>query len=150
MMCWISIDKNDSVCHMANKDIKVFKIMKRVMNDDSYFYSYFQNYIYRQGRRYTDEIKLIALGNCLRINHGYHSYSSEDCHVEIEDNIRSILVCPTNGIGLNGRYKNDFDVCVVKCIIPQGSKYYKNSIGEIVSDSIIIESEILEKDLIEY
>lgn len=63
---------------------------------------------------------------------------------------RKLQLCPTNGIGLNGRYKNDFDVCVVKCIIPQGSKYYKNSIGEIVSDSIIIESEILEKDLIEY
>lgn len=150
MMCWISIDKNDSVCHIANKDIKVFKIMKRVMNDDSYFYSYYQNYTYRQGRRYTDEIELIPWGKCLRIDHGYHSYSSEDCHVEIEDNNRSIVVYKTNGIGLNSLYKNDFDVCVVKCIIPQGSKYYKNFKGEIVSDSIIIESEILEKDLIEY
>lgn len=146
MMCWISIDKNDSVCHIADKDIKVFKIMKRVMNDDSYFYSYYQNYIYCQGTKYTDEMEIIPWGTCLRIDHAYHSYSIEDCSVKIEDNNRSIVV----RIGINTLYENNFDVCVVKCIIPQGSKYYKNSIGEIASDSIIIMEEILKKDLMEY
>lgn len=147
MMCWISIGKNDSVCHMANKDIKVFKIMKKVMNDDSYFYSYYQNYTYCQGTRYTDKIELIPWGKRLRIDHGYHSYSSEDCHVEIKDNNRSIVVRKINGIGIKSLYENNFDVCVVKCIIPQGSKYYKNEHGEIVSDHLIIKNEIEKESL---
>lgn len=113
-MCF-QVDLNHPDPLVAEEDIPCIK----VINDD--FTSFFKNYPYKLGEiNPKEELKeIINLAPSVNyINEGYHSY-----YYTIQ------VYFPTSSSYL-----------WVKCIIPKGTKYYKNdNTQEYVSETIIIE-----------
>lgn len=136
-MCW----KGKYACRIARRDITVYKIGSISENK---FISLYQNYVY-EIRKINKDIVLIP-NRCYNVNdvfriedplcliyEGYHSYTS--------------ISMPYSDLGLFSRtiylgklsqtmwLKNDYYIATF--IIPEGSNYFENDMGEIVSSNII-------------
>ena len=129
-MCWQYYKYIDTKRYIAETDIKTFKILSLRKYT---LHSYYQNYDYTIGRlNSVNSLKLV--GN--KILEGFHSYNLNNDCLRIVD-----------GIVVQGK-KGEFLDCYfyanhivkVECIIPKGSEYYENSLGEIVSNKLIIDS----------
>lgn len=131
-MCW----KGYNVKHIAEKDIKVFKICKS-MGDRSCISS-FMGFIYEIEETYKSDLNVyIHDNNITYIFEGLHSYSLD---------LLKILDKGYSGcfdyveISYKGEFIERYEAksCYVECIIPKGSTYYLNYKGEYVSDTIKI------------
>lgn len=102
---------------IATKDIPIFKLMEKVtLFNCVSFFQYF-NYNYKHLYSLSSEIVVKTEDDHYTINKGFHSY---DIYLLPEfEPIRESLV-----VG----------------IIPKDAVYYKNALGEIVSNQIIITS----------
>lgn len=109
-MCWI--DKQ-CIKYIANKDITVFKIMRKAGINKCV--SLVKEFEYKYEQLYTLDKEIVVgfIDSLYIIHKGFHSY------VE-------------GAVGVNKNY-------TVKCIIPKGSEYYIDK-DEIVSNQIIIKS----------
>lgn len=136
-MCWIG--KN--ACKIARRDIVVYKIGDIYKN---IFTSLYQNYVYEIGKINKDVVLVpdmrYNVNGVFRIEdplcaiyRGYHSYTS--------------ISMPYSGLSLYSRtiylgkrphsmwLRNYYYLATF--IIPEGSNYFENDEGEIVSSNII-------------
>lgn len=136
-MCWIG--KN--ACKIARRDIVVYKIGDIYKN---IFTSLYQNYVYEIGKINKDVVLVpdmrYNVNGVSRIEdplcaiyRGYHSYTS--------------ISMPYSGLSLYSRtiylgkrphsmwLRNYYYLATF--IIPEGSNYFENDMGEIVSSNII-------------
>ena len=131
-MCWIG--NNSSAFEMvAEKDIKVFKV---VYVFPSGIYSPFRNYEYQIGKEEKSEFQIVRFLTEYMITSGLHSYSSK-CQIHYGFVGHDVL--SPNGANI-GVYRDQFPrsiTCVLQCLIPKGSKYYINELGECVSNKLI-------------
>lgn len=134
-MCWRCYTSIDKISHVAETDIRTFKILKLV---EHLLCAYYQNYNYTIGKlNSVNSLELI--GN--KIFEGFHSYDlNNDC---IPGFLEGNIVVQDK----KGRFLDCYDyidhIVKVECIIPKGSKYYENSFGEIVSNKLIVDKIIL-------
>ena len=150
-MCWridkVEYEKNPNCYHkVAEEDVIVYKFGYKKYNKFNPMYR--QEFIYKTNSL-NDEISLhmesrhdecyyIDDDECYYIDEGYHSYSGE-CK------ILYFLTCgkKTFGIESSKGYKI-MPMCLIEqpikvgeFIIPKGSEYYENDLGEIVSSQIM-------------
>lgn len=129
-MCWNSQKQPDY--KVVDKDIVVYK---RFLQDDMFYMDHKLIFVLSlvYGYRYAinqlnKPIKLRCYNNkgFYNINKGYHSWLTCKPHANI--------------------YINTFGKIskIVKCVIPKGSTYAVNDIGEVISSNIIITNEIID------
>lgn len=113
-MCWIS---KTCIKQIATKDIPIFKLMEKVTSFNCISFIQYFNYNYKHLYSLGSEIVVETKYGYYTIDEGFHSYD--------------IYLLP------------DFEVIrnsLVIGIIPKDAVYYKNELGEIVSNQIIITS----------
>lgn len=113
-MCWIS---KTCIKQIATEDIPIFKLMEKVTSFNCVSFVKYFNYNYKHLYSLDSEIVVETEYDHYTINKGFHSY--DICLLSEFEPIRESLV-----VG----------------IIPKDSVYYKNALGEIVSNQIIITS----------
>lgn len=132
-MCWCTKDKNYATPIVAEKDVKVYKVL--FVTGDSIL-SPCQNFEWELGKLYDDKIKINETGLETYINEGFHSLKFPPIHKDgswcIGD--KELFSCGT------------YDI-VFEAIIPKGSVYYENEDGEIVSTALKLEGIYLEEDI---
>lgn len=130
-MCWTAVNILDIIPKRAKTDIEVYKVV--------YYKQYapILNYVYS----INEEEPKIKMNVILPfyISRGYHSFSNK-CKIEKIKNkliIRSLYkeYC---GLFLVGSMEN-----IHKAIIPKGALYFINRAGEVVSNRIIVTSEMI-------
>lgn len=134
-MCWYS--KNFPEDHLLEltKEYGPKKVYK-ILTDD--LMSPFQEYHYTYDTP-NDEINLHAgisikdgmSSYCIR--EGYHSYDSK------ENTMHDYIALSSC---FEYRY-GESSVFIYECVIPEGSYYYRNSRGEVVSSNIIIKKQVI-------
>ena len=102
---------------IATKDIPIFKLMEKVTLFNCVSFIQYFNYNYKHLYLLGSEIVVETEDDHYTINKGFHSY--DICLLPEFEPIRESLV-----VG----------------IIPKDAIYYKNALGEIVSNQIIITS----------
>lgn len=132
-MCWQKYRHTDLQSHIAETDIVSTKVL---VLEENKLRAYYRKYYYTIGE--LNQIDFPLEVNYLgRINEGFHSYNNENIKY-----IKTII-----GIFVDNIVKKECihlfnstcdSLVVVECTIPKGSEYYENSIGEIVSDKLII------------
>ena len=170
-MCWtksFSSDDEDfyrDVLSTAQEDIECFKVVgvrklqyfKKFLLGKKKIFSYYRGYKYSLNKLYKiDEIVVCKYLSIYRISCGFHSYSSEYCSANwVLNSFQNLTLAVCTNIprfmGIIASYSQEFiykknlleETKVVRCIIPKGSKYAINNVGEIVSDQIILK-EIIE------
>ena len=127
-MCWIT--KKPIVSLTAEEDIPVFKVCRNSLSGKicSFFkfYDYSLNLLYTQSK----PLRIKAINS---IEEGFHSYSSK-CVAEIQG---SVLYIKFKNMEVFSYPYYDW-VILVKGIIPKGSEYLINELGECVSNSIYL------------
>lgn len=113
-MCWIS---KTCIKQIATKDIPIFKLMEKVTPFNCISFIKYFEYNYKHLYSLGSEIVIETEYDHFTINKGFHSYDL--CLLPEFEPIRESLV-----VG----------------IIPKDAVYYKNALGEIVSNQIIITS----------
>ena len=140
-MCWHSYKR--PVRKTADKDITCWKVVYLV---NTYFKSVYFGKLYKIHKRYfiyDDEIyvhKVFAYSfftptTRYYINKGFHSYNNK---VFIKEAGLQRIVMNENKKMWHDRFYGMSNLHVIKCIIPEGSIYYENEDGELVSSSIKI------------
>lgn len=132
-MCWVTVNREDVIPHTAETDMPVYKVLRRNGKTPRMG---FDVPIYGEPLPKVE----IKFDEYNMISEGYHSYATG---VELCDTFNSLdikLICPEE-ICLNKSYY--YHNCVVhKGYIPKGAKYYMNSNGEIVSETLVITKDI--------
>lgn len=123
-MCYTAATKEAQTPHIANEDIKVYKLCKLCNNK---VLSIVQLYTYRPyEKQHTISLRLLRLYNYFYIENGYHSYK------------HAMFIDGTHNIIINDKGHTKIDNAIIgEFIIPKGSTYYENNSGEIVSSNII-------------
>lgn len=147
-MCWISWEKPE--VHIADNEIKVFKIVYNSPNDDNEVISFNMNFKYRFGELHEMKNRIIP-GLVLNdsdvkaygINEGFHSYATLKKAIKIYNELIleplfSFDIDINDGDGEICLKKKVVKPTIVECIIPKESRYYTNDVDEVVSDKIII------------
>lgn len=130
-MCWIANSKPEA--HFADSDIKVYKIVTKTSRKNM-VNSLCRGYTYKFGILFEMEERIIpglvlsgANGKSYAIKEGFHSYTTfAKATMKFEEVITYALNPSVDPL------------VIVECIIPEGSIYYINNEGEVVSDKIII------------
>ena len=113
-MCWIS---KTCIKQIATEDIPIFKLMEKVTPFNCVSFIKYFNYNYKHLYSLGSEIVVETGDYDYKINEGFHSYD--------------ICLLPTFEVIKNS---------LVVGVIPKDAVYYKNELGEIVSNQIIITS----------
>lgn len=113
-MCWIS---RTCIKQIATEDIPIFKLMEKVTPFNCVSFIQYFKYNYKHLYSLDSEIVVETGDYVYTINEGFHSY--DICLLPGFEVIRNSLV-----VG----------------VIPKDAVYYKNELGEIVSNQIIITS----------
>lgn len=144
-MCWYS--KKKKAARIAVEDILVYKVMYRKPNNGR-FRSLYRRMDYEPEKIYWADVNPISIDSPLylgmKIDKGFHSYSM-DKTMATKDKYHIVIYNMENNEIVDSIFFSDHLV-IAKCIIPKGSKYYKNDLGEIVSDQIIITGEAIAFD----
>lgn len=144
-MCWISFKPWKQ--EVATRDIECFKICELI---DNKICSLYQGFEYQLNTAYKAKLifnksTVVKTGKVLsyEITEGIHSYSTkcklkrafvsdEKCKVEFLNIIKNEFFLDSICLNLHP------NAVLVKCIIPEGSIYFINECGEIVSNQIIL------------
>ena len=152
-MCWITYIEELAKARTADKPIKTFKICRK---SDEQVVSFYMGKEYDVGETYSGKFDPSETENIFNngIKTGFHSYNSENTIVKKRkmfstfdnedddadwDDFSWIEVFGMDRFHLD-HFMNTEDVVLVECTIPEGSTYYENENGEIVSDAIRIDS----------
>ena len=146
-MCWETKTILKPIKHKAYKDIQAKKVLRICHNGDlsSPFFKMMAwvpetQYTISEGLNLINVFPKNVFNIVWRIDEGFHCYSMNN-KVGL-NKIGSIVV--KKGSNYVTSMFNDFsDLKVFEVIIPQGSTYYENEDGEIVSDNIILKNELL-------
>ena len=155
-MCWVSRNLDYIKYNVAEKDIYTFKVMEK---KEGIYYSYYFHKEYNLAEEYKNCISIKFRydkknkfgGGVLKemtITEGFHSYSSERCFVRNRVGSKGSWIKVFRKQLLFGKCFEDYVVdsryhqlVVMDCVIPRGSHYYINDMGEIVSNKIIVVGE---------
>ena len=155
---------DQSIIREAQEDIECFKVVgvRKLLFFNKFYwgrekiFSYYRNYRYKLNKLYKLKKSLKYYYTSLTtlcIDAGFHSYSSSECSCEIiadESNRKETIIevynheCDSKKLithyacSFTGQYNRRYRTRIVKCIIPKGSHYAINCLGEIVSDKIIL------------
>lgn len=144
-MCWYS--KKKKAARIAVEDILVYKVMYRKPNNGR-FRSLYRRMDYEPEKIYWTDVNPISIDSPLylemKIDKGFHSYSM-DKTMATKDKYHIVIYNMENNEIVDSIFFSD-NLVIAKCIIPKGSKYYMNEVGEIVSDQIIITREAIAFD----
>ena len=132
-MCWSTKNKNNATPILAEKDIKVYKVLTVMEDSISSPCQYFR---WKLGALHEEDIKVNTTGIETYINNGFHSLKFPPVH---KDGFWRIGDKKLFG-------KSTYDV-VFEAIIPKDSVYYENEDGEIVSTALKLKEIYLEKDI---
>lgn len=153
-MCWKATTSLEVTRRIANKDIKVYKVILRTMGGK--YYSYYEAHRYEVGKTYETSLDY-PCGNWT-IECGFHSYKADA--VFFKKHLISTLGVYTRLLvgdvvvermldWYHLRPMAYLDDCTLKgvvsiCefIVPKGATYYKNNQGEIVSNKITFVREV--------
>lgn len=153
-MCWTAYNKQRSQPIKAEKDIKVFKIAVITENDNAkpYFMDY-SEIVYKTGETYTTNMEPPEQKYCAYvIGKGFHSYNMDSCYytkgeVNCLVSVTGEVIFHYSRITVNSHYGCSImnylthrTICVMHCTIPEGTTYYENHNGEIVSNAIRVDS----------
>lgn len=146
-MCWETKTILKPIKHKAQKDIQAKKVLRICHNGDlsSPFFEMMKwvpetQYTISEGLNLINVFPKNVFNIVWRIDEGFHCYSMNN-KVGL-NKIGSIVV--KKGSNYVTSMFNDFsDLKVFEVIIPQGSTYYENEDGEIVSDNMILKNELL-------
>lgn len=128
-MCWSYYKYIDKKKRIAETDIRTFKILKSV---EQILCAYYQNYKYTIGKlNSVNSLELIRN----KIFEGFHSY---DLNNDCLSALGGIVVQGKEG-GFLDYFSRADHIVKVECTIPKGSEYYENSLGEIVSNKLIVD-----------
>lgn len=132
-MCWTNKKAEKKI---ANKDIEVFKIGHF---RDNMFCSLFLGFYYQLNQLYSTNIHIkVGINNKIEGTQGFHSYNSSIVKLEVRPCAWYIYF---RAIMLDCCFiSNNF--IKAECIIPKGSEYYENNMGEIISNQIVIKNVI--------
>lgn len=130
-MCYKAFTKKAKTKQVAEKDIKVYKICT---NTDHMVVSYFRKYTYVP-LEITHEINVTFVEEfgLNYVTDGYHSYKSYKWYPHLINNRYLAIV-------IEDTFKSFYyksPVVIAEFIIPKGTIYYENTIGEIVSNQIM-------------
>lgn len=147
-MCWRNKEKSVNI---ANKDVPVFKICNVEKNTDK-VHPYFQTQQieYKENEEYECSSCGFAFENNISygmpdgfiVTRGMHSYSPANlrlfpacCDGEIY--VGTYKTTPlSHDVIARPQYYRTENTAIMLCVIPKGTRYAVNSVGEIVSDSI--------------
>lgn len=133
-MCWISMSKPE--LKVAEDNIPVTKIVGIRQNVIRAYYK--GEFKYSIGEIYHSKITLSPAWKCYRITEGFHSYESS-CRITISKLFLYPFLTvrlPLMLVQYDMSSIDFFNLGIMSCIIPKGSKYYENENGEVVSDTI--------------
>ena len=151
-MCWMTTFP--LVESVAENPIKVYKVAWKNVGGETY--SLFNHFNYKIGKRYgVHRLSPARVSSLLQhfdgyvIYSGFHSYSMDMTFIDIvEDDIRIKSHDALHTNLATSVIDGELGKCILICTIPEGSKYYINEYGEIVSDSIIVDEVLdISKDL---
>lgn len=137
-MCFYVDPFRKKIAHLAKEDIICYKLICRKIYENDYRGVFIPSFIYQFNTVMKIKDKLKVINN--QIHEGFHSYYSiDDIHLK--------TYLKTKGTGYRCRSKVNHEIHVpVRCVIPKGSRYYKNdNVKEFVSDALIIK-EILYRE----
>ena len=138
-MCWRTTDPPQ--LKVAQEDIISYKIVRLNANNGTYDAIYYPfHYIPDVLEEGKLEIERKSWGT--EINIAFHSYSEKPIFQFIQFGI--IIKHPKMDVSLGCfplESVLDDNHVIVKCIMPEGTKYYVNDFGEIASDRIILTKE---------
>lgn len=130
-MCWVTNSKLEA--HFADCDTKVYKIVAKTSRKNM-VNSLCRGYTYKIGKLFEMEERIIpglvmsgANGKSYAIKEGFHSYAT---FAKAMMKFEEVITYDLN--------PSVHTLVIVECIIPEGSIYYINNEGEVVSDKIII------------
>lgn len=131
-MCWTAINILDTIPKLAKSDIEVYKIVY------NYNQAPIRDYVYNLDEE-EPKIKLNVILPLI-ISRGYHSFSNK-CRIEKDSKGTSIYSLYRKSECIF--YSNQPLENIHKAVIPKGSLYFINRAGEMVSNLIIVTSEII-------
>lgn len=141
-MCWTTRKAKLAKQKIADRPIRVFKVCQTINEGTSvvpYFYCF--NIEYKTGDTYTINLNEPSFEFdtlVYTIQKGFHSYNSAKNTILTANHVIVSVRCE-RGYRI-GYYEKCKHLVKVDCTIPKGSTYYENEIGEIVSDTIRIDS----------
>ena len=154
-MCWLTKIEENIHPKVAEEDIKTFKICKTGYAPDV-VHSYYKVKEYTIGFTYRLNCKIEPwtarqdAGDkrfiLSEIEYGFHSYNPNKVKLLVNHDLQTVRICliknTTDSFSLNplDYFSLTPDLLRVECIIPKGTTYYENEKGEMVSESIKIES----------
>ena len=158
-MCWSTLEVPEKMT--ASEDVPIFKIMRKVNGLSGYF-AYFRKFNYspmsryRLSTRYGElqslkiEWKSSIFNNMIEyyINEGFHSYSKEECSALASEHVVKVIN-RSEGNQIQVYFMSD-ELRYVEGVIPKGSAYYKNSLGEYVSEEIILTKAMTSKSMMKW
>lgn len=140
-MCWMT-KKPVIAKKIAEENLFVFKMLIDTSNRrPNTLLSPIYRHFYSIGEEYSIRNKLKMLwasrDQVYFISEGIHSYST-DCCVTKQSDGSTIVKDQTGEIIGRYPYIESYDFVIVSCIIPEGTTYYENERGQIVSERIKI------------
>ena len=131
-MCWITDER--TTAQVAKEDIPVFKLCTRDMSNNILPYYYSNKLKYEVDLTYTSKIhKFKNAAGQHEINRGIHSYSPK-CTISSFSYGVSVISPEFRTLDNYCRYA----LCMILCVIPEGSTFYLNEKGEYVSNRITV------------
>lgn len=145
-MCWIGSKFDERI---ANKDITVYKAVYRVKSSKEkakYLAPFNMWFEYEIGKTYFQPMDGVSIGvYSYEIHNGLHCFSPE---MWVERKFIYGFTVSRYGNKSEKEHSWDFKIIspkkipvIMKCTIPQGTKYYQNSVGEIVTEKLIVEKD---------
>ena len=139
-MCWTTFIRPH--IQTATENIPVYKIVTKEGGFWfwSTFQSYYQNFIYKLHKIYSEKIGKICSeeANFYSINKGIHSYHNAFTKISVGKH-GEIWIGGLNGDIIGYYFQSAYrNVVKVQGYIPKGSKYYLNEYGEYVSEQIVL------------
>lgn len=135
-MCWTS---NDLKIKTAEEDISVWKIVYEADGVIEKCRSFYNKYIYTKNRYEYTPINITILDNGqVEGNKGFHSYSNKLKGIHTIGGIKVTMKWgPRMETAILVNYPNEPNIKMAKFLIPKGSQYIENNIGEIISTAIV-------------
>lgn len=122
-MCWRTEKK--PIAYKARKDIVCYKIVHRIKPNSNAVYSKIFWFEYYFNKLYKTTLS--------KINHGFEGYTIEEGFHSFKE---EPIVWNNFYITSNNGFYNIYYNSIIECVIPTGSTYYKNAVGELVSNQI--------------
>ena len=139
-MCWTTSIRPQ--LKIATENIPVYKIVDKIGGFWfwSTFKSYYQNFIYKLHKIYSEKIGEICSDDeeFYSIDKGIHSYHNTFTKISVGKH-GEIWIDESNGDVIGYYFQSSCrNVVKVQGYIPKGSKYYLNEYGEYVSEQIVL------------